>query len=54
MYNASNTTIITGDAGAGKTSVVAKGIIHFFGKDTKVVCAGPTLEQAHGLFNSIG
>lgn len=54
MYNASNTTIITGDAGAGKTSVVTKGIIHFFGKDTKVVCAGPTLEQAHGLFNSIG
>lgn len=54
MYNASNTTVITGDAGAGKTSVVAKGIIHFFGKDTKVICAGPTLEQAHGLFNSIG
>lgn len=54
MYNASNTTIITGDAGAGKTSVVAKGIIHFFGKDTKVICAGPTIEQAHGLFNSIG
>ena len=53
MYNSSNTTIITGDAGAGKTSVVAKGITHFLGPDTTIYCAGPTMQQAHGLFNSI-
>lgn len=53
MYNCTNTTIITGDAGAGKTSVVAKGIVKFFGDDTKVYCAGPTIEQAHGLFKSL-
>lgn len=53
MYNCTNTTIITGDAGAGKTSVVAKGIVKFFGNDAKVYCAGPTIEQAHGLFKSL-
>lgn len=53
MYNCTNTTIITGDAGAGKTSVVAKGVVKFFGDEAKVYCAGPTIEQAHGLFKSL-
>jgi len=43
MYYNSNTTVITGDAGAGKTSVVVKDIIRYY-NDYSVYCAGPTMQ----------
>lgn len=54
LYNANNTVIITGDAGSGKTSVVAKSVIDFLGPKTKVLCVGPTSTQALGLVSSFG
>lgn len=52
MHNNLHTIVITGDAGAGKTSVLVKGITKFY-SDQSVYCAGPTMQQAHGLFKSL-
>lgn len=53
-YNASNTVIITGDAGSGKTSATCKSVVDFKGPESKVWCVGPTETQAEGLVKSIG